>query len=237
MEFILIAALLPAIVLMVYIYRKDRVDKEPMGLLLSLALRGAIAGLPAALLETFGEQLIARYVDPEYEPVRYAALNCFLVVALAEEGCKYVMMRLKTWRNPEFNCTFDGMVYAVFTSLGFAGIENVLYAFNFGPEVLGSRAIFSIPGHMTFGVFMGLYYSRAKKADCYGRSDERSVNHVLSLAVPILLHGFYDFCLLSGLESLSLIFFVFVVALDIASLAVIKKESLRDEPIQQWYSF
>ena len=237
MEYILIAALLPAVVLMAFIYKKDRVDKEPMGLLLSLALLGAVAGLPAALLETVGENIVSRFADPDYEPVRFAALNCFLVVALAEEGCKFLMMRFKTWRNPEFNCTFDGIVYAVFVSLGFAALENVKYAFTYGPSVLGSRAIFSIPGHATFAVFMGLYYSRAKREECYGRFSQCRSYMNMSMLVPVLLHGFYDFCLLSGLESLSVLFFVFVIFLDIRSLITIKRESLNDQPLANWYSF
>ncbi len=235
MQFLLIAALLPAIVLMVYVYRKDRVEKESIRLLLILALLGALSCIPAAIIEGIALRLVNTFVAQD--TVLYAFIESFLVVAVAEEGCKHFFLRRRTWNSPEFNCTFDGIVYAVFVSLGFAALENVQYGLAMGIQVLGSRAIFSIPGHATYAVYMGLYYSRAKREECYGHMEQSRSMMRMSMLVPVLLHGFYDFCLLSGLESLALLFFVFVVFLDIHSIITIRRESINDQPIGNWYSF
>lgn len=84
----------------------------------------------------------------------------------------------------------DGIVYAVFVSLGFAGLENILYLFS-NPEsfvsVGISRAIFAIPGHFCFGVLMGYYYSLARFY-----TQLRITNMALILIAPILAHGVYD---------------------------------------------
>lgn len=235
MRALLIAAVLPALLLMLYIYKKDRLEKEPGRLLFILVVLGAVACLPASLFETVALRYLSGFTP--MSTIQYAAIESFLIVGLAEEGCKHFFLRRRTWNSPEFNCTFDGIVYAVFVSLGFAALENVIYALSYGFDVLFQRAVFSIPGHTVNAVFMGLYYSRAKKDEAYGRFNECKKNRRLSLLVPVILHGFYDFCLLSESEFLGLVFFAFVVVLDIISLATVKRESERDMPITGWENY
>ncbi|MBQ9958989.1 MAG: PrsW family intramembrane metalloprotease [Oscillospiraceae bacterium] len=225
-------AVLPAIVLMIYVYVKDRVEKEPLGLLALLALMGAISCFPAILGETITFGILDRVL--ESGTITYAFFEAFFCVALVEELCKYYFLQRYTWDNLNFNCSFDGIIYSVFVSLGFAALENVKYLFSYGPSVLLSRALLSIPGHMTFSIFMGLYYSRARK--CAARGDVAGVtsNKTLALVVSVLLHGFYDFCLMSGSDLLYVLFFGFVVLLDIVSIATIRRESKNDTPIEGW---
>lgn len=228
MRFFIVAAVLPAVALMFYIYRMDRAEKEPPGLLCLLAALGALACLPAAGLEKLLGNILGHLVVPQ--SMLYFALYAFLVVGLSEEGCKYFLLYRATWRHPAFNYRFDGIVYAVFVSLGFAALENILYVFRYGPDVLLSRAIFSIPGHMTFGVFMGVFYSHARL--CLAYQSGRGVRHYqrLALFVPLLLHGFFDFCLFIDLHWLSLLFLVFVLALDISAFLLIRRQSHTDRP-------
>ena len=161
-------------------------------------------------------------------------IDAFLIVALAEEGCKLLCLRLFTWKNEEFDCNFDGIVYAVFVSLGFAALENIMYLQSYGLSIAFQRAILSIPGHMTFSVFMGHHYSKARKAMIYGRPDEAKRSLGTALFMAVILHGFYDYCLMSNFEVLYYVFFAFVVILDIVSIKVIKRESANDAPFEQW---
>jgi RsiW-degrading membrane proteinase PrsW (M82 family) len=232
MQILLAAAVLPALFLMRYIYRMDRIEKEPIGLLILLAGAGALSCFPAALLETIAGNIIGNVIDPESET--YIVIEAFLVVALAEEGCKFIAMRLFTWRNNEFDCNFDGIVYAVFISLGFAALENIMYLQSYGLSIAFQRAILSIPGHMTFDIYMGHHYSKAKKALLYGRSGESRKELMLALLIAVLLHGFYDYCLMSSHEILYYVFFAFVVLLDIVSIKTVKKEAANDAPFEQW---
>ncbi len=100
---------------------------------------------------------LSRYWQPAY-----TILLAFLVVAVVEEGTKFVFLKLRTWRDPNFNFRFDGIVYAVFVSLGFAAFENINYVLGYGLTVALPRAVLAIPAHMGFAVFMGLFYGRGK---------------------------------------------------------------------------
>ena len=113
----ILAAVLPAVILLRYIYRTDTVEKEPPGLLILLLLMGVVAALCSSILEGLGETLLNALVDPG-SPA-YTILLAFLVVALVEEGTKFVLLKKCTWYHPAFNYRFDAIVYAVFVSLGF----------------------------------------------------------------------------------------------------------------------
>ena len=186
------AAVIPAVFLMVKVYQSDRLDKESTKILWQLVK----AGILAALLALVEEKILfaaAGILFPE-ESTLYNVILYFVIVAGAEESSKYIFMRRTTWNSPEFNCQYDGVVYAVFTSLGFALWENISYVLHYGISVALARAVTAIPGHACFGVFMGVFYGMARRcaADSASSSDVTKYN-VLSLLVPMLLHGAYDF--------------------------------------------
>ncbi len=226
MKWLLAAALLPALLLMRWIYRRDTVEREPLGLLIRLAGLGALSCVPAAFIES----LLMPLVDSAAAPpsLRTVFLQTFLVIAMAEEGCKYFMLRKATWNDPNFNYRFDGIVYAVFVSLGFAALENVIYVFQYGLSVAVSRALLSIPGHCTFGIFMGLYYANSKQADIYNSGVGHRRNQWLAFWVPVLLHGSYDFCLMSGEDLFMGLFWLLVLAMDVMAVVLVRRQSRYD---------
>lgn len=217
---LVLAALAPAVALLIYIYLKDRKEKEPFGLLALLFFCGVAICFPAATIEGWLAQLIDKLFAPFVVTSNgttglpagwfylYQFVNAFFGVALVEEGLKWAVVLLFTRKNKNFNCLFDGIVYAVVTSLGFAAFENVLYCINNGWTTAIMRAVLSVPGHAFFGVLMGLYYSWWRvysAADAYEtkyqlRTRRRTPDKIkpgkylfLSLLVPIVAHGLYDF--------------------------------------------
>ena len=118
-----LAAVLPAVFLLRYIYRKDTVEPEPPLLLIRLLFMGVIAALISIVLESLGESILNALVDPGSP--WYTVLLAFFVVAVVEEGTKFFFLKRRTWYDPNFNYSFDGIVYAVFVSLGFAAYENI----------------------------------------------------------------------------------------------------------------
>ena len=225
----ILAAVLPAWFLLRYIYRHDTVEKEPAGLLASLLLMGVAAALCSGVLEGLGEAVLYRLADPG-SPL-YTVFLAFFVVALVEEGTKFLFLRARTWRNPNFNYRFDGVVYAVFVSLGFAAFENVLYVFQYGLSVALPRAILSIPGHMGFAVFMGAFYSRARLR-FFRRQPMRSrINLAAGYLIAVFLHGVYDTCCLIGSNTSTLAFLAFVAVMYLVVYATIRRESRKDRPI------
>ena len=191
------AAVLPAIFLLVHVYRADKLEKEPAPLLISLVLYGIAATFIALVLERAGSFLLGLWF--EEGSVAYNAIMYFGIVAFSEEGAKYFLLRRRTWHSAAFNCQFDGVVYAVFVALGFALWENISYVLMYGLSTALVRAVTAVPGHACFGVFMGVWYGLAKRLHGQGRDGASKLCRVLALLLPALLHGCYDF--IASIES------------------------------------
>ena len=224
-----LAAVLPAVFLMRYVYRLDRIEREPVPLLISLIGKGIWAALAAIVLEMLGQSILNALVEPENP--WYVFLTAFLVVAAVEEGTKFFFLYRRTWRDPNFNYRFDAILYAVFVSLGFAAFENVKYVFSYGLSVALPRAILAVPGHMGFAVFMGIFYGRAKRCADRGNRFGSTCNLVLGYLFPVFLHGVYDTCCMTGTSRSTAVFVGFVIAMYLIVYLLIKRESRMDAPV------
>ena len=175
----------------------DKVEKEPLGLMAAVFFFGAMTTISAVFLEWLGGTLLDMIFSSQNIP--YLLLNNFFVVAVAEEAGKFFVLKKSTWNNDEFGFAFDGIVYSVCASLGFATIENIMYVVGQGPfyglQTAIMRAVLSVPGHCIFGVFMGTYYGIAKGYECRGGFDKMKTYTYKAFWVPVMLHGLYDFCL------------------------------------------
>lgn len=225
----LLAALLPALFLMRYIYRKDTIEKEPKGMLTGLVFLGVAAAVVAIIFETLGESLLSQVLVTGTPA--HTIVMAFLVVAVVEEGAKFLFLLWRTWRDPNFNYSFDGIVYAVFVSLGFAAFENISYVVGYGLTTAIARAVLAIPAHMGFAVFMGYFYARAKRCQDAGNAWGRRRNLWAAFITAVLLHGFYDACALLGTVLSLLLFLAFVIAMYIIVIRLVKKESKEDQPV------
>ena len=223
------AAIIPAVWLLRYVYRADVLEKEPKGLLLSLVLQGIFATFLALLTERVGDAIL--YLLFQEESLLYHFLLYFVVVALSEEGFKYLLLYRRTWHSPEFNCRFDGVVYAVFVSLGFALWENIQYVTMYGLGTAAVRALTAVPGHACFGVFMGAWYGMARWHENYGEYDKSKSYRRLALIVPTLLHGCYDFIATISGTLFGMIFVVFVVLMFAAARRTVMRLSQDDRYI------
>ncbi len=208
-------ALAPTIICLFYIYIRDKYEKEPIRLLAVGLLFGIVITVPIIKTEN-----LVTLLAPKGGLILDAFFSSFVVAGLVEELFKFTILYFLVWRNDNFNEKFDGIVYAVFISLGFAGIENVLYVIN--PELGGfktafSRAVFSVPGHALFGVTMGYYFAIARFLE------QKHYSFLLkAILVSILVHGTYDFILLSGKAYISIFFIPFVLFLWISGFRKIK---------------
>lgn len=228
------AAVIPAVVLLVKVYKVDHLDKESPRLLWNLVVRGVIATVFAMLTEWIGEFVLSSFVQEQ--TVLYNFLLYFIVVAVSEEGFKYLLMKQRTWKDPEFNFQFDGVVYAVFVSLGFALWENISYVLMYGFGTALVRAVTAVPGHACFGVFMGAWYGLAKKYESYGMPSQSKTCRVVALLSSIVLHGCYDFTASIENQNYAWIFVAFVVVMFIVAFRLVKKLSQNDRYVgrMQW---
>lgn len=200
--YLLLLALAPAIILMMYVYFRDKYEKEPIKLILKGVLLGAIVIFPVGLIENY----ISGF-SSNLDMIPKAAYDGFIMAGATEEAFKFLMVFLLVWRNPNFNEKFDGIVYAVSVALGFAAVENLFYVFSGNSLQVGLlRAFTAVPGHAIFGIVMGFYLGLAKFD-----LQRRGKWLLRAFLVPWLLHGLYDFMIMSGYPLLILAFIPFLI--------------------------
>ena len=224
-----LAALLPPFYLMRYIYRQDKVEREPVGLVFRTVLFGVISIFPTMIVEGVLIGILNRAVPDT--TILGLLLENMIGVALVEEFFKMQACKLSVWRNPEFNYTFDGIVYSVAAAIGFAAFENLMYVFDGGLATALARAITAIPGHTIFGIFMGMHLGIAKYQEVRGNRASASRHKRLALLVPMVLHGLYDFICSLNSEVGMVIFFVGLIILDIIAIRNVKAFGANDTPI------
>lgn len=230
---LLILAALPVLIILLFVYLKDR-NKEPLSLLVKLFFAG--------IMSCFMVLIVSR-VMAGFLPFMNGALSeksfieiilySFVGVAMVEEVCKWIMTYTIAYHNREFDELYDGIVYATFVSLGFAFFENVLYVMNSSSvNTALLRAVSAVPSHACDAIFMGYYLSMAKQYALRKNEELEKKNIILSLIVPIILHGIYDYCLMSGLTILIVLFIGFVIFLYIASIKKLKNISNSNKRIR-----
>lgn len=213
---LLFAAVVPAIFLLIKVYQLDRMEREPLDLIIQLVAYGMVATALAALIEdVLMNQATSKFIA------------YFGVVGCTEEGLKYLFVNRGTWKSREFNCMFDGIVYCISVSLGFALMENILYVFNYGLNVAFVRALTAIPGHACFGIFMGVWYGMAKKAEGRAQYAQATLYRILAFLVPVLIHGTYDYLATSD----NYWFFLFIILLFFISYRLVIHQSQNDQYI------
>ncbi|GAA3790098.1 hypothetical protein GCM10022271_23060 [Corallibacter vietnamensis] len=119
-------------------------------------------------------------------------IKAFFVVGFTEEFSKYIIVRFFAQPKKDFNEPFDGIVYAVMVSMGFAATENIMYVLQAGQggyQVAFLRAFTAVPAHATFAILMGYFMGKAKF------SNNRIKLNLIGLLLAILFHGAYDFFL------------------------------------------
>lgn len=210
------AAILPTLILLTLLYRADLAERESPALLLKLILLGILATAVAKALEAMGSALLDALLP--LDSLLKAILLYFCVVGLSEEGAKYALLKRATWHSPEFDCRFDGVVYAVFVSLGFALWENIGYVMLHGLGTALMRAVTAVPGHACFGAFMGCWYAPARAAALRGREAASRALRAAAVIVPALLHGAYDFLAAAACDRAPWLFVGFVAALFAATV-------------------
>ena len=217
-------AIIPGLLIIIYVYRKDKVEKEPIGLIIKIIILGVISCMAAGFLEQLESQFLPQYPQGSLE---YALQTSFCMAALVEEIVKFLAMRIGSWKYQGFNYRFDGIVYGVSAAVGFAVYENIMYVAMYGLQTAIVRAFTAIPLHAFCGVFMGVIYSYSKKASILGKGGASVGYTILALLVPMLIHGTYDtFAFLGERGTVPLL--IFVVILYIAAISTIRKMSAAD---------
>ena len=180
-------AIAPVAAVIIYIYTRDLYEKEPKRLLMFSFLFGAIISIIIAILLYFIVNVFLPL--PDKTSIFEQFIKAFFVVGVTEEFSKYIIVRYYAQPKPDFNEPFDGIIYAVMVSMGFAATENIAYALDGGYQTALTRAFTAVPAHATFAILMGYYMGKAKF------SKNKIGLNLLGLLLAITFHGAYDFFL------------------------------------------
>lgn len=220
---LLMLAILPGILIIIYVYRMDKVEKEPWRLIFKLMAFGALSCVPASVMEMAIDSAMPAYPEGS---LSYAVTMAFCSAAFCEELCKFAFLRFGTWKNPEFGYRFDGIVYGVAVAVGFAVLENIMYVGQYGLYTGIVRAVMAVPLHAFCGVFMGIFYGAAKQARIQGKGAGKYL--LPALIVPMLIHGVYDTLAFLENTAASVVLLAFVVLMYIVSIRYIRRFSKDD---------
>ena len=181
---IISAGIAPGLALLSYFYLKDQYDAEPIYMVLRSFIFGALLVFPIMFIQYILE---VEAVFPS------KILFTIVAVGFLEEFFKWFILFFTIYQHVHFDEHYDGIVYGVSLSLGFATLENILYLFANGVEYALGRAILPVSSHALFGVLMGYYLGKGK----FSNVVHRKKWILLSCIIPIFLHSFYDYILIS----------------------------------------
>jgi RsiW-degrading membrane proteinase PrsW (M82 family) len=182
---LLALALAPGVAIGLYIYLKDKHEREPIGLL----IRSFFFGVLSVFVTLAISRGIDNFMEVDEQSLTDQAVHAFLIVALVEEFSKFIFVRGILYHNANFNEPFDGIVYSVMVGMGFATFENVMYVIDGGMSTAIIRMFSAVPAHATFAILMGYYLGKAKF------EHKKGYYALHALAVATLFHGAYDYCL------------------------------------------
>lgn len=184
-----LAAVFPSLLLLWYFHSRDVYPEPPRVLWTTFGL-GLLTILPTLAFSM--PILMALESRADQNPYILGFAKAFVTAAMPEEFFKLAVLWLYCVKHEAFDEPMDGIVYGVSVSLGFATLENILFVASGGLSLAITRALTAVPGHACLGAIMGYYVGQAR----FRPTEERRL-YLLAYLVPVMLHGLYNFPLLS----------------------------------------
>jgi protease PrsW len=180
-------SVLPCLLILWYVYVRDKHERETWSVYLLCLFYGALSSWLAYYTEPF----MKSFFEPDHSNFLFT-MKVLVGIALCEELCKYLFLRIFLYNHKEFNEPYDGIVYAVTIALGFAAVENVLYVVPLGSwKVALWRMVTAVPAHAVFGGMMGYYFALSKFSNKY-----KTWYLVVGITLASCMHGLYDYFIL-----------------------------------------
>ncbi len=250
-------AMIPGLLLCGYVFYKDRVEKEPFGLLALLFGVGAVAYVPSYFLQKWTIGLIDRLFAGTMKfsaegALTYASVQAELLhnilcacigISLIQFCIKWAVLFFGTHKNKNFNYLFDGIVYSVFLSLGFAVAENIHFALQNDADLIVAKLLTSVPYHLFVAILMGYYYTMWRMRYLVNGIENRLLERGLvqqdkirssagwlvgSVVIPVLVGGLYHFAATGINQTMTLIFYAAVFILYGLSFVAINQIASRE---------
>jgi protease PrsW len=219
--FVIIVFIIAAILLAWFLLANDRGEKEPIAALWLAAGFGVAGAFMAATIE--GAVIPHGHLQPG-NPLA-VAFGAAMMVGLIEEACKFIPLAIFIFKRRYFNEHTDGVIYFALAGLGFGLPENILYTMQFGAKTGMTRLILTPLFHAAITGMVGYYLARRK---LLGKS---AMGVAIPLVAAMILHGLYDFGLLSGVPVLTIMSFLITMGLSAALFILYMKATERDQAL------
>lgn len=193
-----VLGLAPGIFWLWLIYSRDKYRPEPKRLVIRTFVLGMVAVIPVLFIEVL---LFLPYLFSHLEDLKnfgVGALNhlslgemayiSFIIAGFTEEVFKFLVVRTTIYKSPYFDEPIDGLIYASAAALGFASLENVMYLFSYGWELILVRAPISTLAHVVFSAMWGYPLALQKL-----KRKNATALLWLGLLGSMVGHGLFDF--------------------------------------------
>jgi RsiW-degrading membrane proteinase PrsW (M82 family) len=171
-----------------FLISHDHGKKEPILALWFAFGMGALGALAAYFIET-------KFISSGSLAVGTAKgtlLSATMTVAVIEESCKFLPLALLIYKRDFFNEHTDGVIYFALAGLGFGLPENILYTIQGGTQTGMTRLFLTPVFHAAITGMVGYFLARQKLAH------RSPFLVIIPFICAIVIHGIYDFGLLSG---------------------------------------
>lgn len=222
----IIFGILPSLAWLFYYLKKDQ-HPESKKMILKIFLLGALSTIPVYFVQ---KQLIELLYLINLPSIFIYLIYWFLIIAFTEELFKYLVVKFKVLKNPEFDEPIDAMIYMTVSALGFAAVENVFYVISSAinlPTV--NDAIFTAAA-ISFIRFLGSTFLHTLCSALVGyfiaisftKPQNRLRYTILGILLATLLHGLYNFSIMT-IESNWLKITIPIILLLTMALLIISK--------------
>ena len=218
----LLAAILPAVVLVLYAYKQDQFPEPPR-----IVFKTFLFGCATVLAINLIIPILDNYNEEFFSGETYHFFDSFIRAAFVEEFFKACVIIFYCTRKTAFDEPMDGVIYGIAASLGFAAYENISYVLYFEKvpsfDIALVRAFTAIPMHALCGVVMGFLISQS-----IFENKHNYLNLFLALFIPVGIHGLYNYSFSSSVISYQIAYFLLLV-FSIRAYLIFKNLKLRQK--------
>jgi len=191
----LLTATIPVPLYIALVLWIDRYESEPLWMLATAFLWGALIATFAAFFLNTTFQLIVSAVASASAGEAFAAVISAPIVE--ESGKALILFIFFFWKKDEFDGVIDGVVYASLAALGFAMSENILYygkaAASGGGEALTAtfilRGFFAPFSHPLFTSLTGIGLGLARQSSNLAI---KIIAPIIGLSMAIFMHSVWN---------------------------------------------
>jgi RsiW-degrading membrane proteinase PrsW (M82 family) len=187
-----------------FLISNDHGPREPiLALWLAFGL-GALGALAAYFIEnTFLKNASLAPGLPEL-----TLLRTTMIIAVIEESCKFIPLALFIYKQRYFNEHTDGVIYFALAGLGFGLPENILYTLQQGVHTGSIRLVLTPFFHAATTAMVGYFLAKQK----LGHRSPLFI--IIPFLGAIVLHGLYDFGLLSTIPIYTILSIIITLCLS-----------------------